>query len=179
MISRKLTTTPLLIVLLTLTVSIATAQAPFAITTPSFPANGPIGATFTCSGANHSPTLEWSGAPATTRSYAIIVADPDAPGGTFIHWVAYNIPASVTKVTEDVAKLAQMPGGGVQGTNGAGRVGYFGPCPPPGEVHHYHFRLYALDSVLGLADGADAEALEQAMKGHIVAQTEVVGTYSR
>ncbi|HEY6421498.1 MAG TPA: YbhB/YbcL family Raf kinase inhibitor-like protein [Candidatus Binataceae bacterium] len=176
MTSRKITSVPLL---LALAAAIANAQAQFAITNSSFPPNGPIGATFTCSGANHSPALEWSGAPAATRSYAIIVADPDAPGGTFIHWVAYNIPTSVTKVTEDVPKVPEMPGGGVQGMNGAGRVGYFGPCPPPGKVHHYHFSLFALDSMLSVGTGADAEALEAAMKGHIIAQTEVMGTYSR
>ena len=179
MTSRKITSVPLLLLLLALAAAIANAQAQFAITSSSFPPNGPIGATFTCSGANHSPALSWSGAPGTTGSFALILEDPDAPRGTFIHWVAYNLPSSMTGLRESAPKSATLADGGMQGVNGLGQIGYYGPCPPPGKVHHYHFRLFALDSTLSLAPGADASALESAMKGRVIASGELVGTYSR
>jgi Raf kinase inhibitor-like YbhB/YbcL family protein len=145
----------------------------------AFDAGAAIPEPFTCSGANHSPALQWSGAPPTTRSFAIIADDPDAPRGTFVHWVAFDLPATETGLPEDVPRTETIAGGGTQGDNGAGRIGYFGPCPPPGKVHHYHFRVFALDSMLRLKPGADADALRSAMNGHVVASGELVGTYSR
>jgi Raf kinase inhibitor-like YbhB/YbcL family protein len=149
------------------------------VTSDAFASGAAIPEEFTCAGANHSPALKWTGAPATTRSFAIIVDDPDAPRGTFVHWVASNIPAAVTALPEDVPRTETIAGGGTQGDNGADKLGYFGPCPPPGKVHHYHFRVFALDSMLDQKPGADADDLRAAMKGHTVASGELVGTYSR
>ncbi len=157
----------------------AQGAATITVTSDAFAAGATIPQPFTCSDANHSPALDWSGAPATTRSFAIVADDPDAPRGTFVHWVAFDLPATVTALPEDVPRTETIAGGGTQGDNGAGRIGYFGPCPPPGKVHHYHFRVFALDSMLGLKAGADADALRSAMNGHIVASGELVGTYSR
>ena len=158
---------------------IARAESALALKSEAFDADSAIPAPFTCSGANHSPALSWSGAPGTTGSFALILEDPDAPRGTFIHWVAYNLPSSMTGLRESAPKSATLADGGMQGVNGLGQIGYYGPCPPPGKVHHYHFRLFALDSTLSLAPGADASALESAMKGHVIASGELVGTYSR
>jgi Raf kinase inhibitor-like YbhB/YbcL family protein len=149
------------------------------VTTDAFAAGATIPEQYTCSGANKSPALKWTGAPATARSFALITDDPDAPRGTFVHWVVFDIPATVTSLPEDVPRTETIAGGGTQGDNGAGKLGYFGPCPPPGKVHHYHFRLFALDSTLGLKPGADADAVRSAMNGHTVASGELIGTYSR
>ncbi len=105
--------------------------------------------------------------------------DPDAPGGAFIHWVAYNLPATATALIEGVPRAANIPGGGSNGVNSFGHVGYNGPCPPPGQVHHYRFHLYALDSALNLGDSADASAVQAAIKGHVLASAELTGTFSR
>jgi len=99
--------------------------------------------------------------------------------GTFIHWVVYDLPAAAVALNEDVPKTANLSQGGLQGMNGFGRVGYNGPCPPPGKLHHYHFRLYALDSIFDLGAVSDAAGVEEAMKGHVIASTELVGTFSR
>ena len=137
-----------------------------------------IPAAFACTGTDQSPALSWSNAPQATKSFALIVLDPDAPGGIFIHWVAYNIPARVISLGSDVPQTAEIPGGGTQGINGFGHIGYNGPCPPPGKMHHYHFRLFALDSTLTPGDNS-ADALESAMRGHVLATAELVGTFER
>jgi Raf kinase inhibitor-like YbhB/YbcL family protein len=159
----------------------AAAQGPpeLKVTTDAFAPGATIPEEYACSGANKSPALKWTGAPATARSFALITDDPDAPRGTFVHWVAFDIPATVTSLPEDVPRSETIAGGGTQGDNGAGKLGYFGPCPPPGKLHHYHFRLFALDSTLGLNPGADADAVRSAMNGHTVASGELIGTYSR
>ncbi len=149
------------------------------VTSDAFASGAAIPVQFTCSGANQSPALKWTGAPATAKSFAVITDDPDAPRGTFVHWVAYDIPAKVTALPQDVPRTETISGGGTQGDNGAGKLGYFGPCPPPGKVHHYHFRVFALDSMLDLRPAADADALRSAMNGHTVASGELVGTFSR
>ncbi len=161
--------------------AVAAAQSvrPLLVKSEAFAEGAAIPQQFTCSGANHSPAIAWSGAPASTRSFAIITDDPDAPRGTFVHWVAFDIPANVTALPEDVPRTETIAGGGTQGDNGAERIGYFGPCPPPGKVHHYHFRVFALDAMLELKPGADADALRSAMNGHVVASGELIGTYSR
>lgn len=161
-------------------VSIAAGgPASFSVSSAAFSAGARVPEEYTCSGANHSPALQWSGAPAGVKEYALIVADPDAPSGTFIHWVAYNIPSSVTSLPEGVAVGKGLAGGGIQGANGAGRKGYFGPCPPPGSDHHYHFQVFALDAPLNAAPDLEADALESAMKGHVIGTAELVGVYSR
>jgi hypothetical protein len=139
-------------------------------------------AKFSCEGEDASPALKWEGAPAGTKSSALIADDPDAPGGTWVHWVAYAIPATMTELPEGVAKtdVVAALAGFKQGVTSFGRVGYGGPCPPRGHgVHHYHFRLYALDTALNLAPGVKRHQLDAAMKGHILAQAELVGTYQR
>lgn len=152
------------------------------LSSPGFRNNQPIPAKFSCEGEDASPALKWEGAPAATKSFALITDDPDAPGGTWIHWVAYGIPANITELPENVAKTDTVAalGGLKQGMTDFGKVGYGGPCPPRGHgVHHYHFRLYALDTELKITPRVKRQQLDAAMKGHILAQTELVGTYQR
>jgi Raf kinase inhibitor-like YbhB/YbcL family protein len=155
------------------------AQAQFMLTSPAIAPGAMIPSDYACTGSDRSPTLAWTNAPQATKSFALIVQDSDAPGGTFIHWVAYNIPAQTTSLPAGVPKSAEINGGGKNGINSFGNVGYNGPCPPPWKVHHYHFLLYALDSTLNLGDKADAAAVEDAMKGHVLATAELVGTFER
>ena len=141
------------------------------ITSNSFPANGSIPGKYSCEGQNIHPALEVKGTPSATQTLALILDDPDAKGG-FVHWVTFNIKPGETI----------MEGGspGIEGNNGSGKKGYTGPCPPAGSgVHHYHFRVYALDATLDLPEGADRSQLEAAMKGHILAQGDLVGLYQK
>ncbi len=138
----------------------------------------PIPAKFTCDGDNVSVPLQWADPPANTRSFALIVDDPDAPSGTYTHWVLYNVPADVHSLSEGVSTDATLPDGSMNGVNSARKSGYTGPCPPSG-THHYHFKLYALDAPLSLKPGATKDQLATAMQGHILAQSEMVGTYQR
>ena len=154
-------------------------QAQLTMTSPAFAPGTAIAGDYACTGDDRSPALAWSGAPQATKSFALIVEDPDAPAGTFIHWVAYNIPARVTSLPASLPKDAEIPGGGKNGINGFDHIGYNGPCPPPGKMHHYHFRLFALDSALSPGDNASADAVESAMKGHVLATTELTGTFER
>jgi len=149
------------------------------LTSPAISPGAAIPDEYACTGADRSPALAWSNAPQATKSFALVVDDPDAPGGTFIHWVAYNIPARVTSLPAGVPQTAEIVGGGRNGINGFDHIGYNGPCPPPGKMHHYHFRLFALDSQLTPADNSDADAIQSAMKGHIVATAELAGTFER
>ena len=132
-----------------------------------------------CQGEDLSPQLAWSGAPATTQSFALILDDPDAPSGTFTHWLVWNLPAATTELAENVPKTPQVPGGGAQGRNDFGKIGYGGPCPPPGKPHRYYFRLFALDSTLAVKPGAGRHELERAMEGHILARGELMGRFAR
>jgi len=147
---------------------------------PAFSSNGSIPARYTCEGADLSPPLEWSGAPGNAKSFALIVDDPDAPDPAapkmvYVHWVVYNIPAGTTKLAENAARSG-LPGGARQGINDWKKQTYGGPCPPIGR-HRYFHKLYALDTELtGLSDPTKAQ-LEAAMKGHIVATAELIGTY--
>ncbi len=150
------------------------------LTSPSFQHQQPIPAKHTGEGADVSPALKWEGAPSATKSFALICDDPDAPGGTWVHWVIYNIPAGTTELPEGVAKSDTVLGGARQGVNDFGRVGYGGPMPPRGHgKHRYFFKLYALKSALELPARATKAQLEAAMKGQILAQAELVGTYER
>ncbi|WP_425160755.1 YbhB/YbcL family Raf kinase inhibitor-like protein [Candidatus Binatus sp.] len=155
------------------------AQAQLTLSTAAFAPDASISAENACTGDDHSPALVWSNAPQATKSFSLIVEDPDAPGGTFIHWVAYNIPAQTNSLPAGVPQTTQIAGGGKNGINGFDHIGYNGPCPPPGKIHHYHFRLFALDSALNPADKAGAAAVESAMKGHVLATAELVGTFER
>jgi Raf kinase inhibitor-like YbhB/YbcL family protein len=172
-------TRTLVVLTFTLFVYSRPAQAQLTLTRPAISPGAAIASDYTCTGADRSPALAWSNAPQSTKTFALVVDDPDAPGGTFIHWVAYNIPVSVTSLPPGVPQTAEIAGGGRNGINGFDHVGYNGPCPPPGKTHHYHFRLFALDSTLTPGEKADAAALESAMKGHVVATTELVGTFER
>ena len=169
-------------------------MAQFTLSSPSFQNNQPMPSKHSCEGEDASPALKWDGAPSVTKSFALICDDPDAPGGTWVHWVIYNIGPSRTGFDENVAKTDYSPEynievttrtaskveGSTQGINDFGKVGYGGPCPPRGHgTHHYHFRLYALDAELNLAPRVKRQQLDVAMKGHILAQAELVGTYQR
>ncbi len=145
----------------------------------SFPAGGDIPSRFTCDGDNLSPALSWSAPPKRTQSWALIADDPDAPVGTFVHWVLYDLPASARELGEGVPATADPAKAGRQGTNDFRRLGYGGPCPPPGKPHRYFFRLYALDRKLDLPPGARRQEVDQAMKGHILEQGELMGRYQR
>ena len=133
---------------------------------------------FSCKGRNISPALAWTGAPANTVSFALILDDPDAPSGTFTHWVIYNIPAASKGLAQGVARQPTFDDGAAQGTNSGNRQYYEGPCPPSG-THRYFFKLYALDTRLDLPPGATVDQLQKAMQGHILAQGELMGTASK
>jgi Raf kinase inhibitor-like YbhB/YbcL family protein len=149
------------------------------LTTSAFPSHGTIPKKFTCDGPDGSPPLAWGGAPPGTQSFALIVDDPDAPVGTWVHWVLYDLPANTKELAEGVPKQEQLSNGARQGRNDFRKIGYGGPCPPPGNPHRYFFKLYALDKKLDLQAGASKAEAESAMKGHILAQAELVGRYSR
>jgi Raf kinase inhibitor-like YbhB/YbcL family protein len=151
----------------------------FVLETKAFPKGGEIPARYTCSGDDLSPALSWSGVPQNTKSFALIVDDPDAPSGTFTHWLVYDLPAATHHLPESVSRTDDQSGGGRQGRNDFGRVGYGGPCPPPGKAHRYFFRLYALNAPLSLPAGASRQALEAAMRGHVIAQAELMGKFAR
>jgi hypothetical protein len=149
---------------------------------PSFKNGGEIPTRHTCEGANTSPELSWSGAPEATKSFALIVDDPDAPDPaaprmTWVHWVLYDIPANVKSLPEHVTS-ANLPAGTREGTNDWKRTGWGGPCPPIGR-HRYFHKLYALDALLGDLGRPTRAELEQAMQGHILARVEVMGTYQK
>jgi Raf kinase inhibitor-like YbhB/YbcL family protein len=150
------------------------------ITSPAFAHNGEIPQKYTCEGSDVSPPLAWSGIPPNAKSLALIVDDPDAPDPkapqrTWVHWVLYDIPVNATGLEEGVKSL---PPGTLEGTNDWGRTGYGGPCPPIGR-HRYFFKLYALDTTLSDLKKPNKAALEAAMKGHVIAQGELIGTYQK
>lgn len=147
------------------------------IASPAFPEGQPIPDKYTGHGNDVSPPLQWSGAPPQTKSFALICDDPDAPMGTFTHWVIYNLPATNTAVSENIPKTETLPDGSQQGKNSFDNVGYNGPAPPPGKPHHYYFTLYALDTMLNLAPGSNKDDLLHAMDKHVLAVGELIGTY--
>jgi Raf kinase inhibitor-like YbhB/YbcL family protein len=133
----------------------------------------------TCDGSDTSPPLEWTGMPEGTHSLAIIADDPDAPMGTWVHWVLYDLPPETTFLPEGVPTTDTLPRGGSQGRNDFGRIGYGGPCPPPGLPHRYFFKLYALDAKINLPPGVSKETLLKAMRDHILEESQLMGKYSR
>ena len=147
------------------------------LTSPAFAANGPIPAVHTCDGRDLSPPLAWSGVPPAAKSLALVVDDPDAPRGTWVHWVVYNLPPSAAGLAEGAGSGA-LPAGALGGVNDFKRASYDGPCPPSGR-HRYFHKLYALDIVVEGMDGPTASELERAMQGHVLARGELVGTYER
>ncbi|MGA3267086.1 MAG: YbhB/YbcL family Raf kinase inhibitor-like protein [Verrucomicrobiota bacterium] len=137
-----------------------------------------IPAKYTCDGSDISPPLQWTNAPANTKSFALIADDPDAPVGTWVHWVIFDLPAGTGALPENMAK-SPTTGNAKQGLNDFKRLGYGGPCPPPGKPHRYFFKLYALDTLLDLKPGSSKNDLLKAMTGHLLAQGQLMGTYGR
>jgi hypothetical protein len=139
----------------------------------------PIPAIHSCDGEDRSPPLTWSEVPVTTRSFVLIVDDPDASRGTWIHWVLFNLPADAVELSPGVPPMPELKSGARQGVNDSGAVGYAGPCPPPGSPHRYFFRLHALDCTLNVPPGVRRADVEQAMAGHVLADSVLMGTFQR
>jgi Raf kinase inhibitor-like YbhB/YbcL family protein len=150
--------------------------ASLTVTSKSFSPNGAVPVDYTCAGADRSPGLSWSAPPAGTKSVCIVMDDPDASGGDFTHWLALDLRPDAVSIPEaiDVADL-----GGTIGINGFDRAGYSGPCPPRMELHHYVFRVFALDATIGAGPSANRDAVDAAMNGHVLAEGALVGTFSR
>ncbi len=148
------------------------------ITSSAFEDGGLIPAKYTCDGADVSPPLQWDAVPEGTGSIALICDDPDAPMGTWVHWVLFNLPSDAKELAENIPTEETLPNGAKQGTNDFGRVGYGGPCPP-GGTHRYFFKIYALDTEVGLQAGADKRRLLKTMEGHILEQGQLIGKYKR
>ncbi len=144
----------------------------------AFQAESLIPKKYTCDGDDLSPPLSWGTPPDGTQSLALIADDPDAPGKTFVHWVAYNLPSDRRELPEGVSNGESIPNGGTQGKSDFGKLGYGGPCPP-GGTHRYFFKLYALDTSLDLQPGASKADVERAMDGHVLTLAELMGRYSR
>ncbi|OKH13478.1 hypothetical protein NIES592_12585 [Fischerella major NIES-592] len=145
---------------------------------PAFLTGNSIPSQYTCDGDNLSPPLSWDSPPNGTVSFALIMEDPDAPKETFTHWVVYNLPDHIEYLPEGVVNHATLPGGGVQGKNDFGQLGFGGPCPPSG-THRYFFKLYALDQILDLPPGASKADVIAAMEGHVLEAAELMGRYAR
>ena len=150
----------------------------FELTSSAFGAGEPIPSPYTCDGKDISPPLQWTDPPEGTQGFALIADDPDAPSGTWVHWVFYNIPADKRALPEAVPPDAELTDGSINGQSSWTRFGYGGPCPP-GGTHRYFFKLYALDTLLELNSGEDKAGVLSAMQGHILAQSELLGTYTR
>jgi hypothetical protein len=149
----------------------------FKLTSTAFAAGEAIPERYSCDGKNVSPPLAWSGAPAAAKSFVLIVDDPDAPGGTFTHWIVFNLPAETRSLAEGVQASA-LPAGAGQGVNDFGKAGYGGPCPPSGS-HRYIHHLYALDAKLGDLKKPGRQQIDTALKGHVLAEATLMGTYQR
>jgi Raf kinase inhibitor-like YbhB/YbcL family protein len=151
----------------------------FVLSSAAFAEGAPGPPRHSCEGENLSPALAWTGVPVDTRTFALICDDPDAPRGTWVHWVLWNLPADAVELNEGVPRKPELPSGARQGLNDGGALGYSGPCPPPGGPHRYYFRLHALDSALNLPPGVSRSDLEAAMDGHVLARAVTRGTYVR
>lgn len=149
----------------------------FALSSAVFLESESIPTKYSCAGENISPSLVWSGAPENTGSFVLIMDDPDAPVGTWVHWVLFNLPGDANSLPENLPADTVFTDGSRQGTNSWGNIGYGGPCPPSG-IHRYFFKLYALENSLELGEGATKEDVITAMGGHILMETELMGTYS-
>lgn len=156
----------------------SSASSPMQIQSSGFQNGSAIPRQFTCDGAGELPVLHWSNAPAAAKSFALVMHDPDAPID-FTHWIAWNIPAGVHSLAEAASGRSAMPQGSIEGINSFGRIGYGGPCPPPGRPHRYIFQFYALDVRLNLAPGGTRDQLEAAMRRHVLAEAQIVGIYRR
>jgi Raf kinase inhibitor-like YbhB/YbcL family protein len=148
------------------------------LTSPAFREVETLPKTFTADGADVSPPLHWADPPAGARSFALICDDPDAPRGTWVHWVLFDLPADARDLGEGV-KAASLPEGAKEGKNSWNKLGYGGPSPPPGKPHRYFFKVYALDRELGLHSGVSKDQFEAALKGHVLAEGQLLGKYGR
>ena len=149
------------------------------LTSTAFTEGATIPKMYTGDGDDHSPPLQWSSAPDKAKSFALIADDPDAPVGTWVHWVIYNLPSATGSLPENIPSSPELPDGAKQGVNDFGQSGYGGPCPPAGRPHRYFFKVYALDTMLGLKSGASKKELLKAMDGHVLAEGQLMGTYQR
>jgi Raf kinase inhibitor-like YbhB/YbcL family protein len=155
-------------------------QKELQLTSTAFEPDGAIPLKYACTGANVSPALNWSDPPTGTQSFALVVDDPDATSTTAaVHWSIYAIPSVRRALAENTAKKSTLPDGSRQGKNSAGKVGYSGPCPDPGKLHHYFFKLYALDNIPDLKAKAKIADVEAGIKGHVLAKAELIGRYQR
>lgn len=159
--------------------TITTEPRTITLTSTAFGPGEPIPKEYTADGRNASPPLRWDDPPQATKSLALVCEDPDAPSGTFTHWVAYNLPADTRELGEGVPAKKELPDGTRQGTNDFNKLGYGGPSPPPGKPHRYVFRLFALDAKLDLSAGASRQELTAAMRDHVVGTGELTGSYGR
>lgn len=148
------------------------------VTSSTFAEGGMIPKKYTCDGEEMSPPLEWSGVPVSAKSIALISDDPDAPMGTWVHWVLFNLSGNTRSLPEGMPDDRELSGGAKQGINSGSHIGYGGPCPPSG-THRYYFKIYALDSMLDLKPGATKEQLLKAMEGHLLAEGSLMGRYKR
>ena len=151
----------------------------FEMKSPAFAQGKMIQKKYTCDGTDVSPPLTWNEPPSGTKGFALIADDPDAPMGTWVHWVVYDLPVGARQLAEGVPKQETLPDGTKQGSNDFRRIGYGGPCPPAGPVHRYFFKLYAVDKKIGLPPGATKPQVLDAIQGHTLGQAELMGTYQR
>jgi Raf kinase inhibitor-like YbhB/YbcL family protein len=165
----------------TITAEIARSQErrPIHISSQAFTPAGHIPERYTCRGLDESPQLSWTNVPNDARSLVLIVDDPDAPSGSFTHWIIYNLPTTVANLPAGLTPFENLTQGGRQGLNDFNRVGYNGPCPPPGGLHHYHFRIFALDQLLQFNADPNAERVRAAIQGHVLAEGETIGVFNR
>lgn len=175
---------PILIILASLALTrpaVAQNIPNLSVTSSAFAAGATIPLVYTCKSPNvESPPLGWKDVPNDAKTLVLILKDPDAPNGTFVHWVIYNLPASLSGLDANVPPTEKLANGATQGANSLGQIGYKGPCPPPGSSpHHYHFELSALDTALSLEPGATAAQVEEAARGHVKATGDLVGTFAR
>jgi len=154
-------------------------QLTLVLTSDAFPANGTIPVRYTCDGEGVSPPLAWANVPEGTRSFALILEDPDAPIGTYTHWVLYNIPGELRGLPAGIPPGRKLPGGELQGINSARKTEYAGPCPPQGSTHRYVLTVWALDDSVDPSGTVDAATLRKAMEGHILGTGQLTGTYRR
>ena len=168
-----------IVIAIILTVALGPSAWCLELESASFKNRAFIPEKYTCDSSDISPQLRWSDAPPATKSFAIICDDPDAPIGTWVHWVIFNIPAKKNSLRENISKVSILPNGMIQGINSFGSFGYRGPCPPSGKPHRYFFKLYALDTILTLSKNPDKNELLKAMDGHILSTTQIHGLYKR
>lgn len=187
-VSKQVVILLAVLVVFLLTVAACAREAPapqkevemtLSLSSTAFKEGDKIPVKYTCDGQDISPPLVWGQPPQKTQAFALIADDPDAPGGVFTHWILFNIPGNVRQIEEGIPAQEQLQNGALHGKNDFGRIGYGGPCPPRGPAHRYRFTVYALDKLLDLKPGASKKQLLDAIKGHILAQGELVGIYQR